>query len=100
MASNRRGNDWRSQPRGADGQFKERAHIYAPRSEVIRIRVTRAERQLIETAAERADMSMTAYLVQAARRMVPHGSTPQQQEPPLSRHQKQLAKRLHGGRRR
>lgn len=88
----RRGNDWRSQPRGADGQFKERAHVFAPRSEILRLRLTKSERQIIELAADQAGMSMTAFVVNAVRSIIPVAHP--RNRAVVGVHQKRLVRRL------
>ena len=88
----RRGNDWRSQPRDANGQFKERAHVFAPRSEILRLRLTKSERQFIERAADQAGMSMTAFVVIAIRSISPLAH--RKERAVVCAHQKRLVRRL------
>lgn len=63
----RRGNDWKTQPRDkSTGQFQARRRDQ-PRRESIKIRLTASERRQIEAAADREGVSLTRWLVEAAK---------------------------------
>ena len=86
-------NGWESQPRVPEtGQWANRQY-WEPRWKEIKIRLSHRERQMIEEAAASADMTMTAWIVEACRDHLPRrlaSAAP----PGVSAHQARLAKRL------
>ena len=66
MASAARDNDWQSQPRERlTGRFAARQRG-RPRDQIIKLRLTAAERRQIEAAADQAGLTLTRYLIDAA----------------------------------
>lgn len=57
-------NDWQSQPRDSKTGRWERRGKY-PRSESLRLRLTRRERRLLELAAMAEGMTMTEWVLRA-----------------------------------
>lgn len=100
----RRPNRWEDQPRDPEtGRWWRRSESWERRDQELKVRLTEAERQRVEEAARAADQSMTGWLMEAIRlhagRTVPPQETARKADDigleRVSRHQRQLAARLH-----
>lgn len=97
-------NDWQSQPRDPETGRWDFRKSYRPRRDEVKIRLNRKERRMIEEAAASAEMTMTAWILQAieihAARSQASARDAERRAPTVENHQRRLAKALPQNRRR